>query len=62
MGLFVTFGLIKAHGGRVEVKSKLGKGSTFSFTLPIMKKTNIVKDKVDKDKGDMFMRLGLKKK
>ncbi|MBP6976132.1 hypothetical protein KBB42_00860 [Candidatus Dojkabacteria bacterium] len=62
LGLFVTFGLIKAHGGRVEVKSKLGKGSTFSFTLPIMKKTNIVKDKVDKDKGDMFMRLGLKKK
>ena len=29
LGLYVTFGLIKAMGGRHEVESKLGKGSTF---------------------------------
>ena len=42
LGLFVTFGLIKAHGGTVKVKSKLGKGSTFSFTLPLVKRVDKV--------------------
>jgi signal transduction histidine kinase len=35
LGLFVTFGLVKAHGGEVEVKSEVGEGSVFSFTVPL---------------------------
>ncbi|MBN1373910.1 hypothetical protein JW962_01060 [Candidatus Dojkabacteria bacterium] len=34
LGLYVTFGLIKAMGGRIRIESTLGKGSTFTFTLP----------------------------
>lgn len=34
LGLYITKGIIKAHGGDVGVKSDLGRGSTFSFTLP----------------------------
>ncbi|WP_257462734.1 sensor histidine kinase [Archangium lipolyticum] len=34
LGLFITRGLVQAHGGSVGVESEEGQGSTFSFTLP----------------------------
>ena len=34
LGLSIVKHIIQAHGGEVSVQSQLGKGSTFSFTLP----------------------------
>ncbi len=36
LGLFVVKSLVELHKGRVWVDSKIGKGTTFSFTLPLL--------------------------
>ncbi|MBI2863875.1 MAG: hypothetical protein HYX94_04860 [Chloroflexi bacterium] len=35
LGLYITQGVIQAHGGRIWVESEEGKGSAFRFVLPI---------------------------
>ncbi|MDA0748246.1 MAG: ATP-binding protein [bacterium] len=35
LGLSIVRHIVEAHGERVYVKSELGKGSTFGFTLPV---------------------------
>jgi PAS domain S-box-containing protein len=35
LGLYISAEIIKHHGGRMGVESKLGQGSTFWFTLPL---------------------------
>lgn len=35
LGLAVLYGIVEAHGGEVDVKSKVGEGTTFTVTLPL---------------------------
>jgi nitrogen-specific signal transduction histidine kinase len=35
LGLAISYGIIEHHSGKIEVETALGKGSTFTVTLPV---------------------------
>lgn len=35
LGLYISQGIVEAHGGRIDASSELGKGTEFRFTIPI---------------------------
>jgi signal transduction histidine kinase len=44
LGLWISRGLVEAHGGRLGAASTLGEGSTFSFTLPLISIESLLED------------------
>jgi signal transduction histidine kinase len=36
LGLWISRGLVEAHGGRLTATSEMGQGSVFQFTLPLV--------------------------
>jgi CheY-like chemotaxis protein/two-component sensor histidine kinase len=51
LGLSMIYGIVKEHGGHVEVSSQLGKGSQFIVYLPLMdipseKKRDVIPDEI----------------
>lgn len=35
LGLSVSYGIVERHGGQIQVKSKVGEGTTFTVRLPV---------------------------
>jgi signal transduction histidine kinase len=42
LGLAVSHGIIERHGGRIEARSEVGKGSTFTVFLPAYREDGLV--------------------
>ena len=51
LGMSVTYGIITRHGGKIEVKSEVGRGSTFTLKLPMPLETvhPVVKPERDRE-------------
>ena len=39
LGLAVTYGIIQEHAGKIQVESRVGKGTTFHLEFPMVRKT-----------------------
>lgn len=46
LGLFISKQYVELHKGSIDVQSELGKGSTFTFTLPVNSDANALQPKV----------------
>ena len=42
LGLAIARGIVEAHGGSIGVRSEVGRGSVFSFSLPVWSEDNAV--------------------
>jgi signal transduction histidine kinase len=40
LGLSIVYGVMKNHGGKIAVKSTLGKGTVFTLTFPVLESLN----------------------
>jgi len=45
LGLSISYGIIKSHGGDIEVQSEQGEGTTFNIRLPVVSSQEIVSSK-----------------
>ena len=59
LGMASAYGIIKGHGGYIDVDSEKGKGTTFSIYLPateeMIEQKNVLSDELVKGKGTVLL-------
>ncbi len=53
LGLSVSYGIVKRHGGTIDVESKIGRGTTFTIRLPIEKERQKRRGKASIEKSEV---------
>jgi len=43
LGLSISYGIVREHGGRIEVETKPGEGSNFAIHLPVMPERPLIR-------------------
>ncbi len=52
LGLYISRGIIEAHGSTLMLQSSPGQGASFSFTLPVVKEQNVSSDLIRHDNSE----------
>ncbi len=47
LGLSIAKGLVELHGGKIRVQSALNQGTVFTFTVPKLNETEVLKERLD---------------
>ena len=58
LGLYISKAIVDMHKGRIWVESELGKGSLFSFTVPVAKNQSLPEKPFLQKGKRMFLRKG----
>jgi len=56
LGLFISKSIIEMHHGKIWVESELGKGTTFTFVLPIAKPEDITNFQQNANQTDLTVK------
>ena len=56
LGLFISKSIMERHNGMISVASEVGKGSTFTFSLPILDETHLASVQSEQQSQEQIMR------
>jgi len=55
LGLAITYGVVQGHHGDLHVDSRLGEGTTFTFSFPLLAAPEATRPEADAGEGDLVL-------
>jgi len=57
LGLGIVYGIVRRHGGKIDIESEVGRGSTVTILLPIHKDQVVPEPEIDEPSGKRNKRI-----